>query len=292
MTNRVATVIRCADLIQHVYSTLVSVERQTLGCGEIVLVTDDSTPAPARDWIARLAAARGLAAAHASASHPGAVRNAGVRATQAPHVMCLDSGDLLDPRFHELACAKLDDEPDVDLVTSWILLRGPGSNRRVIAPLLKDADADADVGAAGDACDLDAAIGNTAAIHGASVFRRRAWTSCDGFDESLPALDDYDFWLRVLQAGTRCAVLQLPLLVRWMREDALYRRSWEAGPHAAAIGTLAARHASLFGRDPAHALIAREAVLRGLGARYTELLARRDTGLEEIESLKARVADL
>jgi peptidoglycan/xylan/chitin deacetylase (PgdA/CDA1 family)/SAM-dependent methyltransferase len=285
MTNRVATVIRCADLVQHVYSTLASVERQTPGRGEIVLVTDDSTPALARDWIARLAAARGLVTAHSSASRPGAVRNTGVRATQAPHVMCLDSGDLLDPRFHEMACAKLDDEPDVDLVTSWILLRGPGSNRRVIAPLKDSAGG-------GAACDLDAAIGNTGAIHGASVFRRGAWTALDGFDESLPALDDYDFWLRVLQAGKRCAVVQLPLLVRWMREDALYRRSWAAEPHAAAIGTLAARHAALFGRDPAHALIARELVLRDLGARYTELLARRDAGLEELESLKARVADL
>ena len=35
MTNRVATVIRCADLVQHVYSTLESIERQTLGRGEI-----------------------------------------------------------------------------------------------------------------------------------------------------------------------------------------------------------------------------------------------------------------
>ena len=100
MTNRVATVIRCADLVQHVYATLDSIERQTLGRGEIVLATDESTPAAARDWVAQLAAARGHLSVHASSSRPGAVRNTGIRATQSPYVMCIEAGDLLDPRFH------------------------------------------------------------------------------------------------------------------------------------------------------------------------------------------------
>ena len=283
MTNRVATVIRCADVLQHVYATLDSVERQTLGRGEIVLATDESTPAAARDWVAQLAAARGHLNVHASSSRPGAVRNTSIRATQSPYVMCIEAGDLLDLRFHAMACAKLDEEPDLSLVTSWIELRGPGSNRRVIAPANH---VDADI------CDLNTVVGNTDAIHSASVFRRNAWTAADGFDESLPVLDDYDFWLRVLQTGRRCAVLQLPLLVRWMREDALYRRAWATEPHVDAIRTIAARHAALFGRDPAHALTSRELVLRDLGARYTHLLARRDAGLQELESLKARVAEL
>jgi peptidoglycan/xylan/chitin deacetylase (PgdA/CDA1 family)/SAM-dependent methyltransferase len=278
MTNRVATVIRCADLTQHVYSTLDSVERQTLGRGEIVLATDESTPAAARDWVAQLAVVRGFMAVHTPVSRPGAVRNAGVRATQSPYVMCVEAGDLLDPRFHEMACAKLDEEPDVDLITSWIQLRGPGSTRRVVVT--------------GVTCDLDAVIGSTDALHSASVFRRDTWTAVDGFDDSLPALDDYDFWLRVLDAGRRCAVLQLPLLVRWMREDALYRRSWAAEPHVGAIRTLAVKHAALFGRDPAHVLTSREVVLRDLGVQYKQLLARRDAGLQELESLKARVAEL
>jgi peptidoglycan/xylan/chitin deacetylase (PgdA/CDA1 family) len=280
MSTRVATVIRCADLVRHVYSTLDSVERQTLGRGEIVLVTDESTPAPARDWVVKLAGARALVAAHAPASRPGAVRNAGVRATTSSYVMCLEAGDLLDPRFHEFTSAKLDEEADVDLVTSWIHLLGPGSNRRVIAPRT-------DAG-----CDLDAASGSTDAIHGASMFRRAAWTAVGGFDESLPALDDYDFWLRVLQAGRRCAIVTRPLLVRWMREDALYRRAWATGPHVDAIRTLAARHAALFGRDPAHTLAARELVLRDLDAQYKQLLARRDAGLHELDSLKTRIAEL
>jgi len=207
----------------------------------------------------------------------------GILATRSPFVMCTEAGDLLDPRFHELACAKLEEEPDVDLVTSWIEVRGPGSNRRVIAPANCADEA---------SCDLNAVIGNTDAIHSASVFRRDAWTSADGFDETLPVLDDYDFWLRVLQTGRRCALLQLPLLVRWMREDALYRRAWETEPHVDAIRTIAARHAALFGRDPAHALTSRELVLRDLGVRYAELLARRDAGLQELDSLKARVAEL
>ena len=102
--------------------------------------------------------------------------------------MCIEVGDLLDLRFHAMACAKLDEEPDFSLVTSWIELRGPGSNRRVIAPV-NQIDA--------DTCDLDAVIGNTDAIHSATVFRRDAWTAADGFDESLPVLEDWDVWIRL-----------------------------------------------------------------------------------------------
>ena len=112
--------------------------------------------------------------------------------------MCIDAGDLLEPRFHEIACATFDEAPDVVLVTSLIEVRGPGSDRCVIAPA-NQVDA--------DSCDLETVTGNTDAIHSASVFRRETWTAADGFDETLPVLDDYDFWLRVLQTGRRCAVL-------------------------------------------------------------------------------------
>src|SRR5207245_4707360 len=128
--------------------------------------------------------------AHAPSPRPGAVRNTGIRATQSLYVMCIEAGDLLDPAFHEMACAKLDEEPDFNLVTSWIELRGPGSNRRVIAPV-NQIDA--------DTCDLDAVIGNTDAIHSATVFRRDAWTAADGFDESMPVLAAYALRRRGLQ---------------------------------------------------------------------------------------------
>src|SRR5262249_5576671 len=147
-----------------------SIERQTAGRGEIVLVTDETTPAAAGGWLESVAARRGLRLARAASAHPGAARNAGIRVTTSPYVMCLEAGDALDPRFHEIAVAKLEADPTVDVVTSGVQLLGPGSDSRIVMPARVD---------------LDALIGDADAIHGASVFRRWAWESLGPFDETL-----------------------------------------------------------------------------------------------------------
>src|SRR5262249_41619250 len=150
MTSRVATIVRCADLALHVHATLESVERQTLRGGVIVLVVDPSTPPTARDWLAAVAAPRRLQVAYCSTTNPGAVRNAGIRLIKSPYVMCIDAGDVVDASYHELASAMLDKTADVGAVTSPVLLLGPGSARRTIAPETRE---------------IDALVGSTEAIH-------------------------------------------------------------------------------------------------------------------------------
>jgi glycosyltransferase involved in cell wall biosynthesis len=278
MTSQVATIIRCADLARHVYSTVESVERQTLSGGEIALVTDESTPAGTLKWLTAFAKAKGLVLAKAPGKRPGAARNAGIRSTKAPFVMCLDAGELLDRRFHECAQAELEQDAAVEVVTSWVDLAGPGSEVRTTAP---------------KSADLKSLIGNTASIHDASVFRRKTWSAVEGFDEKLTALETYDFWLRVLGTdGRKCALIETPLLIRPLREDALYRRSWAAENHAGGTQRVAEKHAALFAQDPGAALEARELVLRAIGDDYKRLLSRRDAGVRDLESLKAKAASL
>jgi peptidoglycan/xylan/chitin deacetylase (PgdA/CDA1 family) len=272
--SRVATVIRCGSLVRHVYSTLESVERQTAGRGEIVLATDDSTPVSAREWLVQLARTRGLLTVHAPTSRTGAVRNAGTRATVGPYVMCLDAGDTLDPRFHEACCAKLEEDARARLVTSWIFLFGAGSARIIATPR----------------CDLEELLCNTGAVHSASMFRRDAWIAVGGFDESLACLDDYDFWLRAMLDGARCALVEEALLIRRWRDEALFR-PFQGEDLRDAMAAIVERHRTLFARDPASALYVRERLIQELHDRHRELMTRRNVALEEIASLEARIAD-
>lgn len=277
MNGRVATIVRCSDLLRHVYATVVSIERQIGGAGEIVLVTDESTPRAGRSWVSEFARRRGHAAAHAERPEPGRIRNAGIRASESPYVVCVEAGDRLDPRFHERAAAKLEADSGVDVVTSWIQVLGPGSDRQIVVP---------------QGHDLDAAIGDTDAIHSASMFRRSAWASFGGFDDTLPSLEYYDFWLRLLHAGRRAALVESPLLLRVLYEDALYRRAWDRARHVEALERIVAKHTTLFARDPASALYARERKLLDFGEKYRWLVARRDSNQRELEQLKSRAADL
>src|SRR5438552_4010439 len=105
MSARIATIVRCADLVGYVYATVASIRRQTIGGGSIVLVTDDTTAPAACQWLLSFARREGLLTAHAGRATPGAVRNAGIRATESNYVVCLDAGDRLDPRCHETAAS-------------------------------------------------------------------------------------------------------------------------------------------------------------------------------------------
>jgi peptidoglycan/xylan/chitin deacetylase (PgdA/CDA1 family)/SAM-dependent methyltransferase len=277
MSARIATIVRCADQIGQVYATVASVKRQTTDAGVLVLVTDPSTPRPACDWLHSFAGRERLLVAHADVATPGAVRNAGIRAVTAAYIMCIDAGDRVDPRCHEAAAAKLDAERTVDVVTSSVLVLGPGAETNII-------------GASGH--DIDALVADTEAIHSAAMFRRTAWASLGGFDESLSTLEAYDFWLRLLHSGRRAAVVDLPLVVRTWRDDGLYRRAWESVLHKAAVEQIVARHATIFRRDPAAALYSRERILRQLGDQYRSAVKSRDDGVRELEALKARVAAL
>ena len=277
MSGRIATVIRCADLARHVYATVASIRRQTSGAGSIVLVTDETTPPRSRQWLRSFADRGGFLTAHAERATAGAVRNAGVSATDSQYVICVDAGDLLDPRCHEAAAARLDAEATVDVVTSSIQVLGPGPAVTMITS---------------PAQDLDALIADTDAIHAASMFRRSAWSSLGGFDESLPALEAYEFWLRLLHSGGRAAGVDLPFVIRTIRDDALYRRAWDAAAHKAAVEQILVTHETLFRRDPAAALYRRERVLRELGDQYRTAVKGRDDGVRELEALKARAAEL
>jgi peptidoglycan/xylan/chitin deacetylase (PgdA/CDA1 family) len=197
--------------------------------------------------------------------------------TDAPYVVCLDAGDRLAPRSHALACAKLDEDPHVDVITSFTQVLGPGARQTILEP---------------DGHDLQALIGSPETFHGASMFRRRAWVLFGEFDETLTSLEDYDFWLRMLKNGGRAALVKYPLLIRVMREDALYRRARTHEVHVESMARIIEKHGDVFGFHVADALYARESLLSTLNRTYRQVRSRWEDDWTRLESLKARAADL
>ena len=275
--------IRCADLIAQVYPTLRSVEHQEGGPGDIVLVADASTPDRAKEWLDRLAATRGHAFLDVPSDLPGVVRNRGVRAAVGPYVMSLDAGERLDPAFHATCRAAFESDAgnkstnDVHVVTTSVLMLGPGTERRIVPdrPI-----------------DLDDLIGDTTLAHSASVFRRETWDQLGGFDETLSALDDYELFLRILNDGRRGTFIDSPLLIRTWRADALYQRAWESEPRLDSFRTILEKHAERFAENPVAALVPRERRLHRTAGRYRELVARHDDARAEMERLTTEASKL
>ena len=277
MTCPVSTVIRCANRHDLVYSTVESVEAQDLGRSQIILVTDPSTPAGAGQWLTSFAGTRGHRVVTAASSLPGAIRNTGIAATSEPYVVCLDAGDILDPSFHAACVAALDTDPQVELVATSVLILGPGSERRVVNP---------------PGCALDDVLGDSTAVNSASLFSRHVWEALGGFDERLLCLEDYEFFLRLLHSGCQGTVVERPLLIRPLREGALYRRAWDTPDHTEAFQSIIERHKALFEDNPAKPLYPRERALHEIAAVYQPLLARHNATKRQIELLQHRKKEL
>ncbi len=244
---------------------------------KIVLVTDGTTPPGARDWLAALGVARRVMTTDVTTASPGAVRNAGIRASRSAFIVCIDAGDVFDDGFHRTAASVLETQSEVAIATSLVHFRGPGHPPATSAQTQ---------------CTLEDLVRDSEAIHPASMFRREAWTALGGYDERLPALEAYDFYLRLLQRGGSVKVIPRPLLIRTAREDALFRRAWDDDQHAPAFARIASKHSALFAIDPAASLTARETKLGALTVEHRELLTRRDNYLAEIDELKTRAAEL
>jgi peptidoglycan/xylan/chitin deacetylase (PgdA/CDA1 family) len=274
--SRVTTLVRCGDLVRYLNSTLASIERQTLADPEIALVVDETTPGAARPWLAAIARQIGAQIVESASPLPAAVRNAGLRATTAPYAICIDAGDRLAFGFCEAAIRRLDDDPTAAFVTSAVQLVGVAEPTRTIpaqAPGLSDL------------------LGDTDAMTGAVMFRRDAWRLQGGFDETLPSLDDYELWLRILAAGSSGVSIDEPL-IRQLRKDSHWYRDFAEDKHMAALAAIVEKHDRLFRDAAADVLYARERALTGIGQRYRELVAMRDEGVAEVNRLKTRAADL
>jgi SAM-dependent methyltransferase len=270
-----AVVLRCADAGARVWSTLRTVERQTLR-PELVLVAGPSTPDGTRAWLRAVADSRGHGFVEAPSDRPAAVKNAGIKASTAPLIACVDAGAELHASFVEQSAAALKDRRAA-AVTTWVERLGPGSRVAV------DGVAAVTLAACASCSDV---------VDSTALVRRRDWLSAGGFDESLETLEDLDLWLSLLSRGREIAVVPHPLVSYIVERDALYRRGWEPDARARAMVRVLEKHGGVFEPLVADVLADREARLLPLAGRFRMRLAQRDEGLAETERTRSRGREL
>jgi len=221
-----AVVITCWDLGRWLPEAIESVLAQTAPAQEIVVVDDGSTDAltcQVLDWLERHEPrVRIIRSEHRGAAH---ARNTGIAATSAPCVVLLDGDDLFEPTYLEQASRLLRERDDLSFVCCALQAFGRASYRWKPPPYT-----------------LAEALGRGACGHISTVFRRELWEDGPGFDASLPAYEDVDFWLDALRRGLRGVILDEALLRYRVRQGSRYHSAVVRGDYLHAKELLLDKH--------------------------------------------------
>ncbi len=224
---RVSVVVTCFNLGEYLSEALASVKAQTLQEVETVIVDDGSTDPYT---VARLdaLAAEGWRVLRTENRGLPAARNLGIRETRAPYVCCLDADDRLRPSYLEEAVAALEANARAGFVTChYELFDGGGGRYCYPKPRLPRMLAR-----------------NEAVV--ASVFRREAWVAAGGYCESLPAMQDWDLWISILEKGWEGELLPEVLFDYRIRAGSMYSETRKPENYSRILAMIRSRHLQLY----------------------------------------------
>jgi glycosyltransferase involved in cell wall biosynthesis len=139
-----------------------------------------------------------------------AARNTGVARANSPYLCCLDADDYLEPEYLERAREAFEEDPkgEIGIVTAWVKFFG--TRDEIWKPLEKD----------------KAAFFTDNQIQSASSFRKSAWQTTNGFDESfIQGYEDWDFWVRIVCQGYLWKVIPKVLIHYRIKEMSMVTES-------------------------------------------------------------------
>jgi glycosyltransferase involved in cell wall biosynthesis len=211
----VGVVMPCRSPLELVRGSVQSVLRQTYADFHMVIV-DDASPAPVREYLDSLTDARVRVVRHETPQGVAASANHGLREVEADLVFRMDADDVASPRRFERQIARFKAEPGLTVL---------GANMVKFHP---DRPADRvtrKVPTRHEAIAYRMFWSN--AINQPTVaFRKAAVTEMGGYEERLAPADDYDLWTRMI-VRYRFANLSERLLDYRLHDDQLSERQSE-----------------------------------------------------------------
>lgn len=208
----VSVVIPTFNRLGFVREAVASVCGQRDATFEVIVVDDGSTDGTADALQREFARIRVVRTENRGVA---AARNLGVRHSRSELTAFLDSDDLWLPGKLAAQVEFFTGHPDAQICqTEEIWVR----NGVRVNPCARHRKLNGDV--------FDASLRRCVVSPSAALLRRRLFERVGGFDESLPACEDYDLWLRIA-CDTPVWLISRPLVVkRGGHADQLSRRFW------------------------------------------------------------------
>jgi glycosyltransferase involved in cell wall biosynthesis len=203
----VSVVIPCFNQGQFLAEAIESVLAQTFPRIEIIVVEDCSSDGSTRELVRGMRFPRTVTILNDTNRGVAVTRNTGVRVARGTYILPLDADDRIGPRFVELALEKIEDGT-ADVCYSRVVFFGEEQGEFLTGQF-----------------SVPEMLRNNLVVNTA-LYRKSAWAAVGGYAAVMrTGLEDWDFWLSLIERGERFHRLDEPLF--------FYRRHGESRTDAA-----------------------------------------------------------
>jgi glycosyltransferase involved in cell wall biosynthesis len=276
---KVTVLIPCFNLGEYLAEAVDSVFAQTCQDFEIVIVDDGSTAPETRRILEHFKRPRttllrtenrGLAAA----------RNHAIAHARGQYLCALDADDRLHPEFLAKTTARLDADPNLAFVSTWVEIFG--AERWIWRQ---------------ERCDFPLLLSECVVLT-ASPVRREAVIAVGGYDEAIfpggahQGHEDWDLWISLVEKGYRGAILPEVLFHYRRRPGSMSALCLRGRARETMRHRMIEKHRASFGRHAADVLLLRERecgeILRANTDLEMEIARLRDTLAAASSAARAR----
>ena len=281
-TPTTSFIVTCHNLGAYLGETLDSLSAQTVQDFETVIVNDGSTDGATCLLLAALSHPRTRVVHIERRGLPGA-RNAGVGHAVGRYLCMVDADDILEPTYLERSLREFESRPGLAFASHW--LRAFGEETWDWTPT--------------DWCFPALLHANT--LNGAALMQRDMFERVGGFDETMvDGCEDWEFWIRVVEAGFQGAIIPEFLFRYRQRADSMSRSMHTVPGMAALYRQLVDRHPDVFTRHLVALLDHRDGEIASLSqslwrlehAWVSDLEGRQQWQRDNAESLVRQAEDL
>ncbi len=224
----ISAIVPCYNSAATIKETLGSLEAQTHGNWEAIIIDDGSTDGSS-EVIKRLESADPRVRSRWQPNQGlGSARNTGIQTAQGDYFVFLDSDDILLPHMMERLLRAIQRNPPADIAHCGLIYSDSGlvaRNWRMPAETPSDYF-------------FSLAHSNLFACH-CILLRRPLFQRMGMFDPAMRSCHDWDLWLRAARAGARFTAVSEPLAVYRLSPISMSRNPlvhFEAGRHVISLG--------------------------------------------------------
>ncbi len=243
-----SVIIPCFNHGELLLEAVASVERSVPAeTTELIIVNDGSTEPRTREVMTALRTLGYHVVDKENGGLAGA-RNAGIEAATGRFILPLDADNRLLPGYVQQGSAVLEKSPATGVVYAGRRVFG-GRNHLVYPPSPRFPEM----------CYCNR-------VDACALFRREVWNDCGGYDTSLDALEDWEFWMHALIKGWKFHHLRDVLFEYRVRPNSMLRGAALDDPSSERTRYIYAKHAAALrpwigpgpgGRDPLAARLLR-----------------------------------